>query len=279
MKNYSIYYDKEDYLKNNTYIVPKIVWLFWEGNMTNITRYMLKNMKMINKDYRIILLNQNTVRDYIDSLTITPNILKRRMCQQADFYRFNLLYNYGGIWLDTHTFIKNEDYFNKCLEELYEKKADLLAYNAFYHPLNNIEIGVMMAPRRSEFIRKIVKEWKYGIKIGRENYMRKRINKGVIIKNEKIYNPHVNSSNSYYGLYFFSYVCLQYVLQFQYMNKPNIIIYKAEDWFYKYFFDNNNNITFISDRWMNDLKEKDYPITVITHNIRKQLKNVIVDNI
>lgn len=274
--------ENDDIYNNNTYIVPKIVWMFWEGNMSNITRFMLHNIKSISNEYNIIFLNQNTVRDYIDSLSITSDIIKLRMCQQADFYRFNLIYNYGGIWLDANVYIKNEEYFNECFEELYQKKADLLAYNAFYHPLNNIEIGVLMGRRRGEFIGKIIDEWKYGMKIGRKEYMRKRINQGVVIKNKKIYNPdHIDKKNNkktqYYGVYFFSYVCLQYVLQIKYNNDANIITHKAEEWMYKYLYDNDNNYTFISDRWMNDLKEKNYPITVLTHNIRKRLKDVSVE--
>lgn len=256
-----------------TYIIPKVVWLFWEGKMENMTRYMLHQIKTINKDYSLIFLNKYTVRNYINSSTIDNNITSLSLAPQADYYRLCLLYYYGGIWLDCHTYIRDEEYFNNNLKEMEEKKAELLAYNSFYHPMNNIEVGVLFAPRHSEFIRRVLKEWVYGMFIGRTKYMEDVINQGLIMRSKKLYNPNGVDGKPVFNNYFFTYYCLQSVLQFQYNENANIIIKRSEDWFFKFKYDCMNNSTIMNERWNNDPSSKDYPIITITHRVRRKMKS------
>lgn len=264
----------EDDINNNTkYIIPKIVWIFWEGNMVNMTRYMLHQIKTINKDYKLIFLNKDTVRNYVNTFTINDNITSLSLAPQADYYRLYLIYNYGGIWLDCHTYIRDEEYFNNNLKEMKEKEAELLAYNSFYPPMNNIEVGVLFAPLHSEFIRRVLKEWEYGMYIGREKYMEDAINKGLVMRSKKLYNPEGDDGKPIYNSYFFTYYCLQSVLQFQYHEKANIIIKRSEDWFFKFRNDCDGNVTIMNERWNNDPSSKDYPIITITHRVRRKMKS------
>ncbi len=58
----------------------------------------LETIKRHSGSYEVVLLNDKSVRDYIK----IPNILKRftEIAHKADYIRFNLLYEYGGVWLD-----------------------------------------------------------------------------------------------------------------------------------------------------------------------------------
>lgn len=241
--------------------------------MENITRYMLHQIKSINKDYSLIFLNKYTVKNYINSSSINQNITSLSLAPQSDYYRLCLLYYYGGIWLDCHTYIRDEEYFNNNLKEMEKKEAELLAYNSYYYPMNNIEIGVLFSPKYSEFVRRVLKEWIFGMLIGKEKYMENVIKKGLIMKNMKQYKPKGEDGKPFYNPYFFTYYCVQSVLQFQYHEFANIIIKRSEDWFFKFKNDCMNNITIINERWNNDPSTKDYPIITITHRIRKKIKS------
>lgn len=277
VKNYNYYFNYIDNDSNdtdkNTYIIPKIIWLFWEGKMENMTRYMLHQIKRINKDYSLIFLNKYTVRNYINSSSINNNITSLSMAPQSDYYRLCLLFYYGGIWLDSNTFIRDEEYFNNNLKEMEERKAYLLAYNYVHHPMNNIEISALFASRHSDFIRRVLKEWIYGMFIGRERYMKDVINKGLIIKSQKQYNPKGVNNEPFFNSYFFTSYCVQSVLQFQYHENANIILKKSEDWQFKFKLDCNNNIRIMNDIWNNETSLKNYPIITITHRVRRKMRS------
>lgn len=241
--------------------------------MENMTKYMLHQIKTINKEYSLIFLDKYTIRNYIDSNIINDNITSLAYVAQTDFYRLSLLYHYGGIWLDSNTFIRDEEYFNNNIKELEEKKAELFAYNSFYHPLNNIELSVLFSPKHSEFVGRVLKEWIYGISIGRERYLEDAISKGLIMRSKKLYDPKGNDGKPFYNVYFFAYYCCQSVLQFHYHEKANIIIKRSEDWQFKFKFDCDNNVTLMNERWNNDPTSKDYPVITITHRVRRKMKS------
>ena len=83
----------------------KTIWTFWENNETHdnfIINKCIKTWYDFNKDWNIIILNNNNLEKYIKNI---PNKLNDYSIQnRSDFYRIYILYYYGGVWLDTSIF-------------------------------------------------------------------------------------------------------------------------------------------------------------------------------
>ena len=85
-----------------------IIWLYWENKPGNtMPVYLDLCIDTIKyhcvKDFRIILLNEKTVYDYLPNLRKDLN--KLLIAQKSDYIRIKLLYEYGGVWLDTDTIV------------------------------------------------------------------------------------------------------------------------------------------------------------------------------
>lgn len=87
----------------------KFLWLYWENLPGRETPYYIlkchESIKLhCSKDYEVVVVNQNNVRDYISDLIPEYEHLSQ-IAHKADYIRFKLLYNYGGIWLDSDTIV------------------------------------------------------------------------------------------------------------------------------------------------------------------------------
>ncbi|MFT7224033.1 MAG: mannosyltransferase OCH1-like enzyme [Cellvibrionaceae bacterium] len=88
----------------------KTVWLYWENKRkAKKPEYLELCLQTIMKNssgYNVNLLDDVSVNDYIN---IPPEILKiKNIAHKADWIRFSLLYEYGGIWLDSDVILLRE---------------------------------------------------------------------------------------------------------------------------------------------------------------------------
>lgn len=254
------------------YFVPKRFWLYWEGPLQNLTKFCFHQLKNNVLNYEIVLLDNNTVRSYINSSDFPSILYNLPQANQGDYYRFNILSQFGGIWIDASTYVKNDSVIDGLLKEMYEKKAELLAFNFMFHPMNNIELGVILCPVNSEFIKKVCYIYVYGLKTERGDLMKKMINEGMVLNATYQYNINNNTGKTHYSYYYFSYYCVQYVLQIQYKSVANIIIKKAEEWSYKLQTDYKWNREIMSEK-LNEVNGLDeYKIIKFNGGNRKYLK-------
>lgn len=79
-------------------LIPKIIWLFWDGEMPLIVHDCLEEVKSLHPDYEVHILNNKNLIQFCDiDFTKFNNITYQ---QKADLIRLSLLYKYGGYWLD-----------------------------------------------------------------------------------------------------------------------------------------------------------------------------------
>lgn len=82
------------------------IWMYWENKLPNSKRPAYLDLcyetvvKHCSETFNIILLDERTIFDYL------PNVrrdldAKCSIPQKTDYYRYMLLYKYGGIWLDS----------------------------------------------------------------------------------------------------------------------------------------------------------------------------------
>jgi hypothetical protein len=80
------------------------IWVYWEGSKPQYIDLCFDTInKHCQKDFDIIILNDKSVHQYLPYLR--QDINKLQIAQKTDYIRINLLYKYGGIWLDADTIV------------------------------------------------------------------------------------------------------------------------------------------------------------------------------
>ncbi|WP_151765706.1 glycosyltransferase family 32 protein [Acinetobacter colistiniresistens] len=84
-------------------IIPKKIWMYWEGALPEFVEKCVEQIKKKNPDYEVNFLTPDTVKSFCD---IDFSHLQQATPQQkADLIRFDLIYQHGGIWLDASTIV------------------------------------------------------------------------------------------------------------------------------------------------------------------------------
>ena len=97
-------------------VIPKIIWMYWEGSLPEFVQKCVDNIKKNNPNYVVNFLTPNNVKEFCD---IDYGRLKHATPQQkADLIRFELIYQHGGIWLDASTIVyENLDWIESLVTQ------------------------------------------------------------------------------------------------------------------------------------------------------------------
>lgn len=256
--------------------IPKLIWLYWEGDMPNQLPYLLHNLKEIMDNYNIIFINNSTVNNYLNSSTYPPSLYSLPIANQADYYRFYLLYKYGGIWMDSTTYMKDSSYLDDFIKLVEEEGNELGAFNSWFSKPFQIELGFLISYPHTEIMRKIIKEVNYCLKIGRLEYMKKRIKEGILMYDPVIYNNENPKSPTYNTFYCF-YVCMQTVVQRYYKYKPPVTLIQSEDTIFKLNSHCKWNVECMVEKFNEDIKREEYPFVIFTSICRNRLSLPKID--
>lgn len=123
---------------------PRIIWTYWE-NLNGVTEYpthiklCLETFYKHLSNYQIIVLNQNSIKQYIPD--VRSDMDKLLIAQKVDYYRIALLEKYGGIWVDADTIImRNFDEIFEKLDSGYDFVGfgctGNICFNGKYRPSN-----------------------------------------------------------------------------------------------------------------------------------------------
>lgn len=108
----------------------KKIYIYWAQGFENapfIVNKCLNSWKKHNKDWEIILLTDENLKNYIDIEKEIPNISKKDISKThySDLVRLFLLEKYGGCWCDSTTYCMLP--LNKWLEKFI--KSGFFAFN------------------------------------------------------------------------------------------------------------------------------------------------------
>jgi mannosyltransferase OCH1-like enzyme len=112
-------------------MVSKKIWMYWEDKPgSSRPAYIDLSLETIKRhagNYELIVLNEKTVKEYIK----IPSIVRRfsEIAHRADYIRFNLLYQYGGVWLDSDLILMRN--IEDAIEPFVEK-YDFVGYGREY---------------------------------------------------------------------------------------------------------------------------------------------------
>lgn len=105
-------------------IIPKIIWCYWHTTSLPLSiQKCIQTWKVNNPGTKIIILNQNNYKDFV-SIDIDPSKIDS-YTRFSDYLRFQLLAQYGGVWMDASIIC------NKSLDWVFEKEAEFVG---FYMP-------------------------------------------------------------------------------------------------------------------------------------------------
>jgi hypothetical protein len=96
--------------------IPKIIWTFWHSNHVPITiDKCIQSWRRTNPDYDIHIVTKDSLSFYLPDNTIFsyPHCKGKNNIQKAsDFIRLQLIYKYGGFWIDASTILNGSlNYF------------------------------------------------------------------------------------------------------------------------------------------------------------------------
>ena len=80
--------------------IPKIIWMYWEGPLPKLVGRCMQRIQEMHSDYQVNILGPDSVQSFCSFDFQQAIIQKATPQQRADLIRFNLIYQYGGIWLD-----------------------------------------------------------------------------------------------------------------------------------------------------------------------------------
>ncbi|WP_241613890.1 glycosyltransferase family 32 protein [Rosenbergiella epipactidis] len=112
--------------------LPRNIWIYWNDSPPDIVLRCFELVKKLHPNWNVYFLNRKTIADFIDIDFESINAITHQ--QQSDAIRLELLYHYGGIWLDASVIVFHS--FDKFKLTIDEKNVDLLG---FYRNVNLID--------------------------------------------------------------------------------------------------------------------------------------------
>lgn len=133
------------------YMIPKIIHACWFGknDMPQSARGYVATWKKYNPDYQIILWNEDNF-DIMSNQYVREAYQCKKYAFVTDYVRLKVLYDYGGIYMDTDVEVK------RSLD-------DLLNYPAFsgFESEKFFPTGTMGAEPKNRWIKVLLDDYKY----------------------------------------------------------------------------------------------------------------------
>ena len=211
----------------NISYIPKTIWTYWNGDITDIVSSCINSWRHYNPDYEIIVLDKSMISQYLD---IDLTQLKRANDSDArfsDFVRLNILSKYGGIWMDASSICHNSLNWLHSIQS--QTNVDMIGYYLdeftqddflYYSPV--IESWFFACVPNSPFVIDWCREFMRMNDFENVNdYISNVIDNGVSL--QKITGPE----------YLAIHVSAQYVLQ-RNKDKYDLVLFSAIDGPFKY---------------------------------------------
>ncbi|MDR0942685.1 MAG: capsular polysaccharide synthesis protein [Holosporales bacterium] len=123
LSKYRYILNKKEDKKNTSNVTsnkhPNKIWVFWDTEIEDIAdpqarkivKICLESIKKHSRGLEIIVLNDNTVKNYVDIPKHIWDKYKNGIISKqhfSDVVRVYLLWNYGGIWMDASSFLTSD---------------------------------------------------------------------------------------------------------------------------------------------------------------------------
>lgn len=138
--------------------IPRIIWAYWNGtDLPLLIERCLDNWQRSNPGFSIRLLRETSVRDYLPEIPAVLDGVSH--AKRADWIRLELLYRYGGIWVDASTILTRS--LDWVLEQHAHKPAEFVGFYLERHTRDSaypvVENWFMAAPPSS----RLIADWRH----------------------------------------------------------------------------------------------------------------------
>ncbi|WP_164505993.1 capsular polysaccharide synthesis protein [Companilactobacillus insicii] len=105
----------DELIKTDHVLTNKIVWVMW-WQVSDIPPLVQRNLMWMRErlNKRVIVLNQENIEDFVDiPEDVLDQVNHQKMSYQlfSDYIRMKILFEYGGVWLDSTIYIGGPDNF------------------------------------------------------------------------------------------------------------------------------------------------------------------------
>jgi hypothetical protein len=236
------------------YKIPKIAWSYWDKNTPPIIEKIIEERKKAMSDWKIILLTDKTIKEYIDMNSTPKGYDNLKPQHQADWIRLKLLEKYGGLWLDSSIIVNEGEAINEIYNSALARRPELIAFTLNKpKSVEYIENWFIMAPTKSHLIRKWLREYEKAISMGFEKYRAYVLGQNITISKD-IYTTDPKN------VYLTQHACIQVVLkQLGVFCSARVLLYPAERNMFKIHTDCKWNSKCIIDKISNGRDVKSLP--------------------
>lgn len=251
-------YNYKDYNK-----IPKIIWTYWHSEkIPNLIKKCIDTWKKHNPHYIIIVLNKNNYKNYINIPDDIANhsIYNDSHARFTDLIRLFLLYENGGVWIDSSIILK------ESLDKwLFNKEAEFSGFylESYGNKYPVIESWFLASNKNSDFMRLWRNEFLQILNYGSvSEYNKSRKEMGVDFQK-------IGSSADYLVIH----ISCQKVIQIDKYPLNNLVLRKAEDGPFKYL----NDAKWDQIKAMynaSNKKDYTYPIMKMTKGDRDILSSI-----
>ncbi len=249
-------------VENKTEKIPKIIHYCWFGN-SEIPRDQQDYMKSWNilSDYKIMEWNSNNFA-FEDNVYCNTALSKNKWVFQSDYCRLKVLYEYGGIYLDTDVKVF------KNFEPLLDNEVFI---NFIYN--SSIGMGVIGAKPKSKFIKELLDIYDNMILDYTQNEQLKIV--------DGVYKTKGFITNNYIVTYYLLQKYPGFKLNNKYQDLGDLVLYPKEMFEIGTLSKKHYTIHYSAGAWRNKVNTGSSGIKkVIRFNLREVLKKVpfIFDN-
>ncbi|MFV0172828.1 capsular polysaccharide synthesis protein [Empedobacter falsenii] len=210
---------------------PKIIWSYWhDENTPPLVEICINSWKKNNPDFEINILNKKNINQYIDTSGF-EKYQNLSIANFSDIIRLKLLYQYGGVWLDS-SILLNQDikYYTNILEQ---KALNLLCFEGYGHLNDNIgkpitESWFLICFPKQE----LIQDWLFCLQ---EAFNTENPEQYFIENYPKEYYSIEEKNRNYLSVYMASLVAMKDVNDF----KIGLLNSKKNGFYYNYLFKNN----------------------------------------
>ncbi|OTG83213.1 hypothetical protein B9T31_14075 [Acinetobacter sp. ANC 4558] len=212
--------------------LPKNIWLYWDGEIPELVSRCIQVIKDKNPAFKVTVLNAENLEQFCD--TQYCNIQGIALQHKTDLVRLNLLYKFGGIWLDASTILNRDLNWIEAL--MHEYQAELFSYyrknntTVLEYPV--IENWLLASVKGNIFIKQWLDELLKANQMGAKNYIQDLKNNE---KNAQELFQHIGNIE-----YLFAYVACQKVMR---EDQPNLVVLDCDE---------NALMYQVKDRWVKE---------------------------
>lgn len=152
------------------FCVPKVVWSHWDsdsvpddiGEMIAITRKSLVR-------FTYCLLTPANISDFLDEKSFPRGYSKIHRAGKADYIRVCVLEKYGGIYIDSTTYVFSDKSMNWFISETVARKAQFSTFEYNWAHME-VEFSFIAASENSFFMKEFKREMDVALAVNHAQY-------------------------------------------------------------------------------------------------------------